>query len=609
MTTCEISSSYPNVLLISGSDAYAGGNVDFGLITRFLESHPSGCPGSVLDQDFWIFHPRPNSAGGVHVGTETPPRGLVRMHPLPDTLDAASASLWLNTLAQEMGHAWLVPSGLGFGTQPLVGAFPWIEEAFRGEPLRRLALLGRGDVHWSSFLKAGVSPMDGVNWVESPAGSQYPYVRQGYRGEMVTLRRYVVSSGGQTNVSVPGIPGDVPASVYSDLDLTIMGVLDPSQAYEGMQSDPGVEPGIDDLIPQWIGPCSYHAGLALVFGTDDVVVFGFFQDCTTLGVQRTGQGVRTVDIADHYGPWQEPSRIYLRIVRHGDTYYFQARPDVPAPTVAEEILIATGRRPASPPIDPFADLPSTSEQLSSWTTVAAITESTVTPQAVGYLVKTWTAYMPWVDVSFRPLQVRDAAGNENKVGRVRNPSSPVTRSDYLSGIAADTLTYHRPKAGPNLRFAPDLMNLYVAASVPNSAPGVTVTPGADHAEVGAHDLWVGTDDAPKLVIAAPPGDSFVVAGSVRIDRCMVAPWAAGLLVPMHMVAYPYHHPMSTFGIPGSVRENQVRPGDSFKAAHILVAAQRSDITDTMIGNVDTLRRVSEGYFSTITRRLTLTTEL
>jgi hypothetical protein len=78
---------------------------------------------------------------------------------------------------------------------------------------------------------------------------------------------------------------------------------------------------------------------------------------------------------------------------------------------------------------------------------------------------------------------------------------------------------------------------------------------------------------------------------------------------MHMIAYRYHRAMNTFTMSTDVLHNQIRSGASFTAAHIIVAAQRSDITDTMIANVDALRQASEGYFSTLTHGHSLSTAL
>lgn len=608
MTTWEIPVGYPNILLVCDSDIYQSGTVNTDALQRFLASPPAGCPVSTSSHDYWIMHPRPNSDDGVHVGGG-PPRGMVRMGTLPDTLDTASASNWLGTLAQEMGHAWLVPGGLTFGRQPVVDAGPWIQQAFDGVALAQLALLGRTGNHWASFLSAGVSPMDGVNWVEAPNGSPYPYALEGTADESHTLRRYEVdTSSGLTTVSVPGLTASTPAAVYSDLDLTIQGVFTPAQAYATMrQTDPGVTPGVDDLIPQWVGPSNYHAGLALVFAPDDVVVFGFYQDYATLGLQRTGQAVVTSDLSAQYRPWEFASRMYLRIVRDGNTYTFQARPELGNIGCLGQILSTLGlyRPPAA--VDPYADLPMSQTASSPWITVGTITEPTQAPQAIGYVVKTWADAMPWVDVSFRGLRMSDARGRRSTVSTVSNATSPIMGADYASSLSAGALTYHRPKAGPNLRLFGEVGNLYVAASVPNSAPGVT--PGDGHAEVGANDLWTGVDNAPKLVTTAPTGASFVVAGSVRIDRAILAPWAAGLLTGMHMIAYRYRRAMNTFGMSSDVIRNQIQSGETFKAAHIIIAAQRSDITDTMIANVDALRQASEDYFSTLTHGHSLNTAL
>jgi hypothetical protein len=76
-----------------------------------------------------------------------------------------------------------------------------------------------------------------------------------------------------------------------------------------------------------------------------------------------------------------------------------------------------------------------------------------------------------------------------------------------------------------------------------------------------------------------------------------------------MIAYRHRLPMTTFGMPITVILQQIESGRRFSAANMIVAAQRSDITDTMIANVDALLQASEGYFNALTRGHTLTTTL
>jgi hypothetical protein len=585
VTDYEVPRDHPNVLLLLDADIYAGGSIDFTRLAGYFQSPGAGCPVSSNSHDYWIVHPWPASDGGVHTGGG-PSRGMVRLGTEWNgaaagatpalTVDSATSYYW--EWLQEVAHAWLVPYDMTFDGETVGQERAFVQAFFDGAAIPRNCLIGRGNGmgHWSSFVSAGVSPMDGVDWNEE---ATLPVEGTGI------FKRFSVGTIPGTNVNVAGL-APVPAPVYSDLDKRIMGVLSETESYPAR-----ADHSFDDLAPQWMAPLEFQAGLAVAFAPDDMIYFGFTSDFRTIGIARTGQQLApTFDISSFYEPWVLDRRMYLRVVKQGDTYSFQARPEWGSIGCLGEILRRLHLYTAPPPITPFSETtpvraPEASpSDWSRWNTLTTLTESSA-PRGVGYIVKTWGGTPPMVDVNFDGLQIRDNEGDRT----VTSVSDPVNAATYLDSLRSDTLTFHKPAEGPIHRPGRGAGNLVVATTVPDAELGTR--------DVGSLDHWTGVDGAPKLISAISGANEFVAAGSVRIDRAIMAPHAAGAVTGRELWGWVRPTSVSSTGLSqGSLSAQSYDDNHPYRMAFIIVAAQRSDIADGVIDSIDRLRQGAENYF-------------
>jgi hypothetical protein len=398
---------------------------------------------------------------------------------------------------------------------------------------------------------------------------------------------------------------------YSDLDLMVIGVISAEDAY------PGSGGTFDYLTPQWeLGNLTFQGGLALLFDTNDIVLFGFEAGFTHLVVQRTGDAPQSFDLGGTYQPWSFEQRMLLRIVRRGNNYYFQGRPERGSIGCLGELL-----RPFSgvlrrfgvtwppPPMDPFSDLgslpaaPTATVSATDWNTFAILPISQ-TPRGLAYLVKTYPNTIPVVDFSGRSLQIL-AAGTPGRpprltVSDVTSTAAGSTASNYLDLLQTGTYTYHEPRDGP-LKIDGDGWHRLIVTTHRVEADGRLT-------EIGPFNHTDTVDDAPKLATAAPAGD-FAVAGSIRLERDTMGPGSGGAHTGMELWAYRHRININDVQLTHEAISRQALPMDGkYAAAFIIVAGsvpQRrekvAELPDSVVDNVDRLRRAWEDYFPKATR--------
>jgi len=587
-TNYYIPTGHPNILVIYGSDVYLrrpDGSYDIGnnrfSVQTYIRSNPSGCPVTQYSHDFWI-----TNIVGLRYSDFDPStvlhddehdfRGCVRMGLYFSSLSAEIAADYLWTLLQENAHYWLVPNDMMFGGNrvSLSGEF---QEAFMsGNAFPQLQLIGRSeagvpDAHWSAHIEANPSPLDGIGW-----NAIETINLEGTNADPNILRKYDPPITSPNNISIEGV-GSVPYGNYPDLDKVIMGALPKGSAY----SKDGY--GFYELIPQWAAPVNFQGGMTLVFSLTDVVIFGFSRGFNRIGISRSGSDFSEVwDISSFYKPWEFESRIVFRVIRIGDQYYFQAKQEIGTigcfATVLQSLRLYTPppetdpyegwQQPGQPIVNP--------QNLQSWTTLKVIQNSTP-PIGIGYGAKTW---FPdgWIDFSFKPLRVRDAATQYPPVGTNPVTFNNVTTADYTSSLNNNRFLFHKPTNNPRIRGNASLCNLTVNGDANN---------GTD------------IDQMPKLLVSPPTGN-FVASGSIRLDRCCLAPWAAGAYTGVNLWARRRKIQMSGLQLNDNVAYRRITPGGPYKEAFIIVAEHREDITSSMLDNLDKLRVAYETVFNTAT---------
>jgi hypothetical protein len=308
-----------NILLVLGSDIHTAPDDDYRLHLReFLYGREAReSPVRRGTHNFWVTYAEPSLGGGEHAHEDMSVRphrmrGIVRMGSVPGDSSAETIKNHVHTVLQEVGHHWLVPFDLSMRTTDgravrLPNGFDITrsindETRFSGPPL-----LGRDDIHWTSYFQADASPMDGMYFTDlSDEDGHSVWQPSAFPGPEIRPE-------GLDPLSLVG--------TYNDLDLIIMGVKEARDAYSTTDGR------FRWLEPVLAAPMNYHAGLMVAFSKNDFLYFGFYQDHRKLRVERTDSFRGTIaELGAGYHPLAaDYNGVALRIVRRGDQYYFQAR--------------------------------------------------------------------------------------------------------------------------------------------------------------------------------------------------------------------------------------------------------------------------------------------
>ncbi|MGE5180547.1 MAG: hypothetical protein ACM31C_00725, partial [Acidobacteriota bacterium] len=246
-------------------------------------------PGS---HDMWITYLLGDGGGE---GGEGYADATASPHPLRAVVEigdpAAALAGQVDTMLQEVGHRWLVPADMTINLDGTARALERSEtvqyEVNRGVPYSGPLLLGRSDVHWSSYFDGDASPMDGLGFS---------------RGNFDDgMRRWDVQPPPVPPVSVTGLPSLTHLQTYCDLDLVMMGVKTPQSAY------PARGGRIYWIEPQVTAPIEYQVGIVVAFSATDFAFFGFYKDPRTLAFERSTGGTRTTaNVGVSYHPFSQP---------------------------------------------------------------------------------------------------------------------------------------------------------------------------------------------------------------------------------------------------------------------------------------------------------------
>jgi hypothetical protein len=388
-------------------------------------------------------------------------------------------------------------------------------------------------------------------------------------------QRWELRTPALPDMTAPGLPA-VPLTVkFNDFDLLVMGVKSASEAY--------AESGnrFRWLEPRYTTPLNYTAGVCVAFSRNDFLYFGFTTDHRRLGVQQSGGALQQFDLPSYRPLASDLNNIALRIVRRGNQYHMQARLDHDArPQLNARLLSGVDPLPAPAPGMP----------LDTFRTLTVSTHAGE-PQAVGMIVKTWSAVL--CEAAFLHLEVL-SRGAESALNTGIVP--PSWTFDPATGYSTlpDWLVFDRPVAGPRVRTRNGRLHITVPWEFLDSN-GRIVSPGPlNH--------WDNVDNAPKLLTRAPRGD-FALATSARIMKSVNWPGVGGgaLGTTMWGSERSARTPDVVFP-PTTLPKQSPPPGNTYKTAYILVAPRRADMSDDTIRRIDVVRRYTDSAFNVATIR-------
>lgn len=600
-----------NVLLVYDEKIFEGEDYRINLknYLHSIRGAEASCPVREGTHDFWVTY---GSSGHPNFCFEDmnikprPLRGIVEMGTVPMVggfgLQTETIQNNIATLLQEVGHHWLVwdlsiqkDEFWPFqSTRPY--QMPRFEETSlclqEDKPFYGVPLAGRDNTHWSSFFKADLSAFDGINWenVGEEDGSQI-------------WRRKNASSVVLPRITADGISTEIELrSSYNDLDLLLMGVKTPSEAYRDTQNK------FKWLRPRLTAPLNYFAGLFIAFSENDFIYFGFYKDHRQIASWSSKSsddptGGQIFPLTGYRPLADKFNSVALRMVRRGDSYFVQAR----LSGAQDEASLLEGIRtlPISPPGSP----------LDRFQTLAEI-KHTGKPKAIGLMVRSfWTvrpktgidkAGYPLVcDAAFKHIELLDgtpATGSELIIATDKLPPSWTSSADgYDSLPDYGSVVSNRPIETARItvgRGSIDNQWLHIVT------PYLTLNNTGGFKLDQLYDHTVSVDEAPKVLTRAPNNRDFAVATIARINHCSFCPWIGGVGADMQMWGDESMADTRDVFISDVSARKQTAPDPegkyNYKIAFIIIARKKTDISDAMVSNIDVIRRYWDAAFDNVT---------
>jgi hypothetical protein len=579
MANISVNPAFPNILIVTGADVH---NADYlNKLKALLDNLPATVTSAVRKgtHDFWITYTKDSFGGGQHSHmdlniTPRPFRGLVRMGQIPGDVGTAIAGT-LSVLLQEVGHHWLVPSDMKFNisggmqsmlTDKQITQAINDEVEFSGPPL-----LARDNSHWSAYYVADGSPMDGLCYLQHPDEDEYQVWKN--------------SDHCGITVSPIGLP-DTKTSAYNDLDLMVMGVKTAAEAYGGAAN------GIKWFTPRLSAAHPYHAGLVVVFGANDQLIFGFDEDHQKLSVRSSNGAIQgsTVTITPNYHPLrQEFNGMSLRVVKKGNDYFFQAKIDNPLGGCLLAVLKALGlykgmlkgvwdNADSPGPVDNTVDF-------QDWKTVAVVNK-TGTPLAIGTTVN--KKEHPFLcEAAFYRLFIKQGTSETSLSTDVIPPA--MTPGNYAA-LPSGALRIQKPD-GSIFKTKDGRLHLLAPFS------GINPMGALEHfpADRFQHNAMI--DNSLKMVTKSPNGD-FAFASHVTLRRTIFTPWAGGYANGRKIWGKLGSTSPASAIIPADIvnRRQPPPPSNTYKIAFIFVAPDDASVTVAELERLDKIRRYWDEAF-------------
>jgi hypothetical protein len=488
---------------------------------------------------------------------------------------------YINVLLQEVGHNWLVPNDLKFrlddGTEiQMLSGRDLISRIYDDVGWSDAALIGRDQVHWSSYFKGGGSPFDGVGWTRGANlfgatrwdNAPLPVIPVTQSEDFEQVAPHTINIG----------------QTYCDLDLVILNAIPSQSAYPG---DGNLvfwnEPILTSNIP-------YHAGIVVTLTTSNSIYFGFFRDHRKLAIHHIGEPEPSIvaDLGDTRD-WHEATK--LRVVQRGSQLLFQAA-----------LITATLSDPADE--NPLTASGPLTLEASRFKTISTLTLSqggVVLTSIVGVGVGLRTIAPLYVEMDVLSLDLNDSLGSRSFPINVRPDEWNHGVAWTLPIVSDRFLRRDVPGSDGNGNGVPgnngevwlrDGRLQIVSRFALNPAIGPAIP-------VAACDDTANIEAAPKALIRVS-GDNFSFAAGVRLRRSIFSSWASGGAAGTSLFGTERSVPASRSIVPDRIVQKWTGDKD-LRFAFIICAENRSDISDADLQSVDTGRRFWNGAFGQATR--------
>jgi hypothetical protein len=589
------SPDYPNVLVIYGDDVFDS-PYRARLLSYLQSADTEDSPVRPGTHSLWVTYSTPSQGDGNYQGLSDPTHphplhGVIRMGPPPSPGDDDAMQRHLRVLLQEAGHRWLVPSDFGFKsdgrtTKPLTQ--DKLLDAINGDSLGgQLAIVGRDDSHWSVYFRADGSPVDGQDWQDMGRDGIFDHWK------------WVAQSG--PRVSADGLDEIELLGTYNDLDLAIMGVIKPENAY------PGSGGRLRWMDTRLTAPLGNQSGVIVAYNRNDMIYFGFEQDQRQLAVVRTGSDLTGTLVARTrvHAQLLPPTGVLLRVIRKGNDLHFQARADRTvglhlSPEPRDLGALAPASRAATiPGLFDAIDAPaaaSADAELDDWRTVAKVSDSRQ-PQAVGLMVRKWQADH-LCEAAFFNLELQ--AGGQHTVHRFERDSLTSLGGGPLSDAPSDKPVRDFPNDAAWARYAGDRV-LFIGAPFAGKGSAnetINYSDGAMTPNGFGHSKTI--DHAPKVIVRAPVGD-FAFGTAAMMRRTIMTPQAAGDARDREMWGHARSIQAADLDLGDGPTRAQLRVNPAtLPCAFIVVAKTQSD-GEALLKAVDGVRRYWENTMAAATR--------
>lgn len=496
MATIHFNPNFPHIPVLTGNELCGTDNhINRRAVKSFLFSDANGIRNYTGQIDFIICNvvdaPQSNFNGVDHSISPRPLRGIIQIVTNPSNIDTVLLSKILGIVAHEVGHYWLVPGNgqIRIGTNRI--STPTIVEVAKslnfGNGIPDYPIIGRQNRHWSPYIDAEDSPMDGINHspedrsFEESVGFAYS---RGIRpsGYIFTYEPF----------------GEIVTSYkYSKFELSLAGVLRPPFYLTNRAS-------VRYFRPQWVYPLDFQTGLYAELDDGQIWYFGFDQGPQMFSARRIDNYAQKppVNLPEPFNPY---SRVALRIVRKQGRTFLQARVFVRdmynLQGCAYAILRKLGIVPTLYPESRSLTALSPAQMF------ADITGGTIN---VGTNIET-----SWVNLAEFHAGVRKIGLGTRSVFNTHNAFIETEASLYqVIGNTTSDVFQHSMQLVNEIQFAP---GLGVSALLRN---GNLIYP--DMIEPANRTRFPHTnsiDKAPRLVMNAPKGE-FAFGGDVRIKNCL-----------------------------------------------------------------------------------------
>lgn len=499
--------AFPNVLHVHGADVAvsspSGTNVRRDGVKSALFSDANGIGNFRGQADFIhcyvVGATASNHAGVDHApAKESPPlrplRGIIQeaRDLRPPSSDGQLAN-HMGGIAHEMSHYWLVPGRARVKIGSTEVETPTADEIAvslnNGLGLPQVPIIGRQDSHWSPYIHAEGSFMDGINHEFDPVN---PVLEQIYG--------FSKSNG----VPTTGVPFEfegrelTPATKFNDFELFLMGlpplIGTPQQRV------------LQVLEPDWVYPVRFHAGLYVELQSGETWYHGFHMGPHQIRALPVND-LDAEPITWLASPFDPHNRVVFRVIQIGGECELQARVFEPQRIGAEgclyAILTALGAK--------FLLRPKLPKDLDC---DDVLENPGFAPAANRNVYEGWRrlAHLP-AKVSRFGLAARHIDGT------------------CFARIRPKTLCLSH--AGASVPVEPNL-NVENAINFADASWGRTILSdgslvlpyriGPNTGALLKHDAQV--DDAPRRVMDAPAGD-FVFGGELELSQCTLVSWAGG----------------------------------------------------------------------------------